>query len=91
MMLGTQWYILFNVVAGAMAIPADLREAARSFNIVGWLRWWKLYVPAIFPSLVTGWVVVKFGKWFLRRKAKRGQLNPFRRRPPAKKGKGGKA
>ena len=51
MLLGTQWYILFNVVAGAMAIPADLREAARSFNVVGSLRWWRIYVPAIFPHL----------------------------------------
>ena len=63
MLLGTQWYILFNVVAGAMAIPADLREAARSFNIAGSLRWWKVYVPAIFPHLVTGWVTAAGGAW----------------------------
>lgn len=63
MLLGTQWYILFNVVAGAMAIPADLREAARSFNVRGPLRWWRIYVPAIFPYLVTGWVTATGGAW----------------------------
>jgi NitT/TauT family transport system permease protein len=63
MLLGTQWYILFNVVAGAMAIPADLREAANSFGISGWLRWWKVYIPSIFPFLVTGWVTAAGGAW----------------------------
>jgi NitT/TauT family transport system permease protein len=63
MLMGTQWYILFNVVAGAMAIPADLREAARSFSIRGWLRLWSFYLPAIFPYLVTGWVTAAGGAW----------------------------
>jgi NitT/TauT family transport system permease protein len=63
MLLGTQWYILFNVMAGAMAIPADLQEAARSYRIVGWQRFWKVYVPAIFPYLVTGWVTAAGGAW----------------------------
>jgi NitT/TauT family transport system permease protein len=63
MLLGTQWYILFNVVAGAMAIPADLREAARSYAVRGWQRFWALYVPAIFPYLVTGWVTAAGGAW----------------------------
>jgi NitT/TauT family transport system permease protein len=63
MLLGTQWYILFNVVAGAMAIPADLREAARSYRIAGWQRFWVLYFPAIFPYLVTGWVTAAGGAW----------------------------
>lgn len=63
MLLGTQWYILFNVVAGAMAIPADLREAARSFRVSGWLRLWSFYLPAIFPYLVTGWVTAAGGAW----------------------------
>src|SRR5213078_2431610 len=49
MLLGTQWYILFNVIAGAMAVPADLKEAARSYGITGWQRFWMLYVPAVFP------------------------------------------
>jgi NitT/TauT family transport system permease protein len=63
MLLGTQWYILFNVIAGAMAIPADLREAARSYRILGWQRLWALYLPAIFPYLVTGWVTAAGGAW----------------------------
>ncbi len=63
MLLGTQWYILFNVVAGAMAIPADLREAARSFSITGWQRFRVLYFPAVFPYLVTGWVTAAGGAW----------------------------
>jgi NitT/TauT family transport system permease protein len=63
MLMGTQWYILFNVVAGAMAIPADLREAARSFSVRGRLRLWTVYLPAIFPYLVTGWVTAAGGAW----------------------------
>jgi NitT/TauT family transport system permease protein len=63
MLVGTQWYILFNVVAGAMAIPADLREAARSYSVRGWQRFWAVYVPAIFPYLVTGWVTAAGGAW----------------------------
>jgi NitT/TauT family transport system permease protein len=63
MLLGTQWYILFNVIAGAMAIPADLKEMARSFNVKGWQRFWVLYVPACFPYLVTGWVTAAGGAW----------------------------
>ncbi len=63
MLLGTQWYILFNVIAGAMAIPADLKEAARSYRIGRWQRFWILYGPAIFPYLVTGWVTAAGGAW----------------------------
>jgi NitT/TauT family transport system permease protein len=63
MLMGTQWYILFNVIAGAMAIPADLKEAARSYNIGGWQRFRVLYFPAIFPYLVTGWVTAAGGAW----------------------------
>jgi NitT/TauT family transport system permease protein len=63
MLLGTQWYILFNVVAGAMAIPADLREAATSFALPRWQRFRALYLPAIFPYLVTGWVTAAGGAW----------------------------
>lgn len=63
MLLGTQWYILFNVIAGAMAIPADLQEAARSYRITGWQRFWMLYIPAVFPYLVTGWVTAAGGAW----------------------------
>ena len=63
MLLGTQWYILFNVIAGAMAIPADLKEAANSYGIRGWQRLRTLYLPAIFPTLVTGWVTATGGAW----------------------------
>jgi NitT/TauT family transport system permease protein len=63
MLLGTQWYILFNVVAGAQAIPADLREAARMYGFGGWSRFKALYLPAIFPHLVTGWVTAAGGAW----------------------------
>ncbi len=63
MLLGTQWYILFNVIAGAMAIPADLKEAARSYRITGWQRFKSLYFPAVFPFLVTGWVTATGGAW----------------------------
>ena len=53
-LLGTQWYVLFNVIAGAMAIPSDLREAARVYHLGRWFTWRKLYIPAVFPYLVTG-------------------------------------
>jgi NitT/TauT family transport system permease protein len=63
MLLGTQWYILFNVIAGAMAVPADLREAAAAYRLGRWQRFRLLYVPAIFPYLVTGWVTAAGGAW----------------------------
>jgi NitT/TauT family transport system permease protein len=63
MLLGTQWYILFNVIAGAMAIPGDLREAATSFGLSPWQKFKALYLPASFPFLVTGWVTAAGGAW----------------------------
>jgi NitT/TauT family transport system permease protein len=63
MLLGTQWYILFNVIAGAMFIPSDLKEAARSYRISGVQRFIRIYLPAIFPYLVTGWVTAAGGAW----------------------------
>lgn len=63
MLLGTQWYILFNVVAGAMAIPADLREAATSYRITGLQRFRQVLLPAVFSHLVTGWVTAAGGAW----------------------------
>ena len=63
MLLGTQWYILFNVIAGAMAIPSDLREAAAIYKLRGWRRWRKLLLPAIFPYLVTGLITATGGAW----------------------------
>jgi NitT/TauT family transport system permease protein len=63
MLLGTQWYILFNVIAGASSIPSDLGEAARSYRLSRWLRFRFLYLPAVFPYLVTGWVTAAGGAW----------------------------
>jgi NitT/TauT family transport system permease protein len=63
LLLGTQWYILFNVIAGAMAIPTDLKEASSVFGIKGWERWRKLILPGIFPYLVTGLVTASGGAW----------------------------
>jgi NitT/TauT family transport system permease protein len=63
MILGTQWYILFNVIAGASAFPTDLREAAGSFHLSGW-RWWiKVILPGIFPYYVTGAITASGGSW----------------------------
>jgi len=63
LLLGTQWYILFNVIAGAMAIPTDLKEAASVFGIWGWERWRTLILPGIFPFLVTGMITASGGAW----------------------------
>jgi NitT/TauT family transport system permease protein len=63
MALGTQWYILFNVIAGAMAIPTDLREAAALFGLRKWQLWKTLIIPAIFPFWVTGAVTATGGAW----------------------------
>jgi NitT/TauT family transport system permease protein len=65
MMLGTQWYILFNVISGATALPADLREAARSYRLPLLQRLRFLYLPGVFPYLVTGWVTAAGGAWNL--------------------------
>lgn len=63
MALGTQWYILFNVIAGAMAIPTDLREAAQIFGLRKWRLWKTVIIPAIFPFWVTGAVTATGGAW----------------------------
>jgi NitT/TauT family transport system permease protein len=63
MLLGTQWYILFNVIAGAMAIPTDLKEAASIFRFGRWNRWRYLFLPAIFPYLITGMLTASGGAW----------------------------
>jgi NitT/TauT family transport system permease protein len=60
---GTQWYILFNVIAGAMAFPNDLREAVANLQIRGW-QWWKsVILPGIFPYYVTGAMTASGGSW----------------------------
>ncbi len=63
MLLGTQWYILFNVIAGAMAIPTDLKEAAEVFHFTRMERWRRLILPGIFPYLVTGLLTASGGAW----------------------------
>jgi len=63
MLLGTQWYILFNVIAGAMAIPTDLKEAAKVFRFTRLDLWRRLILPGIFPYLVTGLVTASGGAW----------------------------
>ncbi|MFQ6593064.1 MULTISPECIES: ABC transporter permease [Pseudomonas] len=61
--LGTQWYILFNVIAGASAFPNDFKEAAANFRIRGWLWWRKVILPGIFPYYVTGAITASGGAW----------------------------
>ncbi len=63
LLLGTQWYILFNVIAGAIAIPTDLREAATIFRLTRRERWRNLLLPGIFPYLITGLVTASGGAW----------------------------
>jgi NitT/TauT family transport system permease protein len=63
LLLGTQWYILFNVIAGAIAIPTDLKECCSVFRLEGLARWKKLILPGIFPYLVTGLVTASGGAW----------------------------
>ncbi len=63
MLMGTQWYILMNVVAGSMAIPEDLKYTTESMGIRGWERWRSFIVPAIFPYLVTGMITSTGGAW----------------------------
>ncbi len=63
MILGTQWYILFNVIAGASLFPADLLEAADSLQVKGWAWWRKVILPGIFPAYVTGAITAVGGSW----------------------------
>jgi len=63
MILGTQWYILFNVIAGASAFPGDLQEAARNLRVGGWLWWRRIILPGIFPYYVTGAITASGGSW----------------------------
>ena len=63
MILGTQWYILFNVIAGASAMPAELRYAAQNFRVGGWLWWRRIALPGIFPYYITGAITASGGSW----------------------------
>jgi NitT/TauT family transport system permease protein len=63
MLLGVQWYVLFNVLAGAMRIPKELNDALLLMNTSRWTRWKNLYLPSVFPYLATGWVTAAGGAW----------------------------
>jgi len=62
-MLGTQWYVLFNVTAAASAIPNDIRSCAGILRLDGWRRWSRYLLPAVAPGLVTGWITAAGGAW----------------------------
>jgi NitT/TauT family transport system permease protein len=61
--LGTQWYILFNVIAGASTMPQELRDASDNFGVHGWLWWRKVALPSVFPFYVTGAITASGGAW----------------------------
>jgi NitT/TauT family transport system permease protein len=63
MLLGTQWYLLFNIIAGASAIPQDLKYTATLIQLNGWRRWRTLILPALFPYIVTGAITASGGAW----------------------------
>jgi NitT/TauT family transport system permease protein len=63
MALGTQWYILFNVIAGASAVPSDLKDAMDNLGVHGWGRWRRMILPAVFPAYVTGAITAAGGAW----------------------------
>ncbi len=63
MVLGTQWYLLFNVIAGASSVPTELRYAAKNLGLKGWLKWKRYLLPAVFPSFVTGAITASGGSW----------------------------
>ena len=63
MLLGTQWYLLFNVIAGASAIPQDLQYTSDLLRLTGWKRWRTLILPALFPYIITGLITASGGAW----------------------------
>jgi NitT/TauT family transport system permease protein len=63
MILGTQWYILFNVIAGASAMPGELRHVAGNLGVRGWLWWRKVALPGVLPYYVTGAITASGGSW----------------------------
>jgi NitT/TauT family transport system permease protein len=63
MLLGTQWYILFNVIAGASTIPSELRDVSANLQVHGWLWWRRVALPAIFPYYLTGAITAAGGSW----------------------------
>ena len=63
MVLGTQWYILFNVIAGTIAMPKNLKDVANNLQVTGWLWWKRLILPSIFPYFLTGAITATGGAW----------------------------
>ena len=63
MVFGTQWYILFNIIAGASVLPADLRDTATNLRVRGWLWWKKVALPGVFPYYLTGAITASGGSW----------------------------
>ena len=63
MILGTQWYILFNVIAGASSLPQDFKYVARNLGLRRWIWWRRLIIPAIFPAYITGALTAAGGSW----------------------------
>ena len=63
MLMGTQWYLLFNIIAGANAIPQDLKYTSTLIHLNGWNRWIKLILPALFPYIITGAITASGGAW----------------------------
>jgi NitT/TauT family transport system permease protein len=63
MVLGTQWYILFNVIAGASSLPSELRDAGANLQVRGWLWWRRIGLPGVFPFYVTGAITASGGSW----------------------------
>jgi NitT/TauT family transport system permease protein len=63
MILGTQWYILFNVIVGATALPAELRYVGQNLHVGGWLWWKRIGLPAVFPYYLTGAITASGGSW----------------------------
>ena len=83
MLIGTQWYILFNVIAGAAAFPGDMKEAVANFRIRGWLWWRKVMIPGILPYFITGAITASRRRLeclHRRRGGELGQPQPARRR-----------
>ena len=63
MIMGTQWYILFNVIGGATSIPYEFQEVTNNLQVKGWTRWKKLYLPGIAPAYATGLITAAGGSW----------------------------
>ena len=61
--LGSQWYILFNVIGGASSLPFSFQELSKVYNIKGWVQWKRIFLPGIFPAYITGLITAAGGAW----------------------------